>query len=501
MVDVVYDYLIIGSGAGGGTIAHRLAPTGKKILIIERGGFLPREKENWDPAAVFQQGRYDCGESWIDREGKEFVPGTHYFVGGNTKFYGAALLRLRERDFEEIEHYGGVSPAWPLKYRDFKPYYQEAEELYEVHGQRGEDPTEPLEERPYKYPAVSHEPSIQRIVAKLQGEGLRPFHLPIGVRLNEKRREKSLCIRCDTCDGFPCLADAKSDAHHICIAPSLNYPNVHLLTHTKALRLISEGEKIVEVEVESGGGLQRLRAKTFIVSCGAINSAALLLRSKIGNDLVGRNYMCHLNSAIVALSPHTNKVTFQKTIGLNDCYFGADDSKFPLGHIQLLGKVKAAMLAGDAPFFTPKFVLEAMADHAIGWWITSEDLPDPNNRVLVDALGRIHLHCQQKNGEAHRRLLEKLKGILNCTGHRIHHFPSSAYLAKKIPIAGVAHQVGTLRFGHDPKTSVLDLHCRVHDLENLYVVDGSFFPSAGAVNPALTIMANALRIGDHLKSV
>jgi choline dehydrogenase-like flavoprotein len=491
---MIYDAIIIGTGAGGGTIAHKLALAGLNILIIERGDFLPREKENWDPASVFQKGQYNCGETWIDQNGKPFEPGTHYFVGGNTKFYGAALLRLREKDFGEIETFGGKSPAWPLNYQDFKPYYQQAEELYEVHGARGEDPTEPPEERPYRFDAVSHEPNIARIAEKLKNEGLKPFHLPLGVRLDEKHRENSLCIRCDTCDGFPCLADAKSDAHHICITPILNLPNVKLLTKTKALKLISDGKQITEVETDRGS----FKAKTFIVSCGAINSAALLLRSKVANssDQVGRHYMCHNNSAIVALSPEKNPVIFQKTIGINDFYFGAEDSKYPLGHIQLLGKVKEGMLAADAPFFTPKFILDAMADHAIGWWITSEDLPDPNNRVLVKE-DQIHLHHFPTNMKAHQLLLKKLKQILKISGHRIH-FPNSAYLAKQIPIAGVAHQVGTLRFGHDPKQSVLDIHCKTHDLSNLYVVDGSFFPSSGAVNPALTIIANALRVGDHL---
>ncbi|PIS02979.1 MAG: dehydrogenase [Chlamydiae bacterium CG10_big_fil_rev_8_21_14_0_10_42_34] len=491
---MIFDAIIIGTGAGGGTMAHQLAHAGWNLLIIERGDFLPREKENWDAASVFQKGQYNCGETWIDQKGKPFEPGTHYFVGGNTKFYGAALLRLREKDFGEIEHYGGLSPAWPLKYQDFQPYYQKAEELFEVHGQRGEDPLEPPEKNPYPYPAVSHEPNIASIADKLKKEGLNPFHLPLGVRLNEKHKENSLCIRCDTCDGFPCLADAKSDAHHICINPILNLPNVKLLTKTKALKLIEKNGQITEVQTDQGN----FQAKTFIVSCGAINSAALLLRSNVANssDQVGRHYMCHNNSAIVALSKDKNPVIFQKTIGVNDFYFGADDSKYPLGHIQLLGKVKAGMLGADAPFFTPKFVLDWMADHAMGWWITSEDLPDPNNRVLIKD-DQIHLHHYPTNMEAHERLLKKLKHILSVSGHRIH-FPNSAYLAKQIPIAGVAHQVGTARFGHDPKTSVLDIHCRSHDINNLYVVDGSFFPSAGAVNPALTIIANALRVSDHL---
>ncbi|GAB4189149.1 MAG: GMC family oxidoreductase [Simkaniaceae bacterium] len=506
-----FDYIIIGSGAGGGTIAHKLAKTGRKILIIERGGFLPREIENWQARSVFVEGRYSPKEKWLDKDGKAFTPGTHYYVGGNTKFYGAALLRLREKDFGEIKHYGGTSPAWPLKYDDMKPYYMEAENLYEVHGERKADPTEPHEDRPYPFPAVSHEPIIQDIFEKLQKENLKPFHLPLGIRLNEKRPEVSLCVRCSTCDGYPCLVDAKSDSQHICLMPILKQENIHLLTNAQAMRLITDdsGHKVVAVEVKQDNEIKRLHAHTFIVSCGAINSAALFLRSKSSkhptglansSDLVGRNYMCHQNSAIVAISTQKNTTKFQKTIGLNDFYFGADDSDLPLGHIQLLGKVKEGMLKADAPPFTPKAVLKAMADHAIGWWITSEDLPDPDNRVLVDDQGRITLKYTPNNTEAHSRLLKKLKMILNFTGHKFH-FPNTAYLAKRIPVAGVAHQVGTMRFGNDPGTSVLDLSCKTHDLDNVYVVDGSFFPASGAVNPGLTIIANALRVGDILSSV
>lgn len=503
-----YDIIIIGSGAGGGTIAHELAPTGKEILIIERGGFLPREKENWDPAALFLKGRYNPDELWIDKKGNSFTPGTHYYVGGNTKFYGAALLRLREKDFEEVRHWEGTSPSWPLSYKDFQPYYLEAEKLYEVHGKRGADPTEPPEKAPYPFPAVSHEACIETIFNNLKKEGLSPFPLPLGIRINEKEKENSLCIRCNTCDGFPCLADAKSDAQHICINPALKHPNVHLLTHTKALRLIAgRSDRIEEVEVEKEREVKRLKAKLFIVSCGAINSAALLLRSKTdrfpqglanSSRKVGRRYMCHHNSAIVALSLKENPVIFQKTIGLNDYYFGAEDSKYPLGHIQLLGKVMPEMLQADAPLFAPSFATKWMANHAYGWWITSEDLPDEENRVVIDDQNRLHLLVDQKNKEAHRRLLIKLKTILKHAGCHYYHFPNAAYFSKKIPLAGVAHQVGTLCFGKDPKESVLDLYCRSHDHENLFVVDGSFFPSSGAVNPALTIIANAIRVGNYI---
>lgn len=503
-----FDYVIIGSGAGGGTIAHVLAKTGKKICILERGSFLPREIQNWEAKSVFVDGRYSPSEKWLDKKGKAFTPGTHYYVGGNTKFYGAALLRLRECDFGEVKHHGGVSPAWPLNYQDFKPYYLKAEELYEVHGDRGADPTEPKEEKPYPFPAVSHEPIIQDIYDKLQKENLTPFHLPLGIRLDEKHPETSKCVRCETCDGYPCLVDAKSDSQHICIMPILENENVQLMTGCYAARLIPDdsGNKIASVEVEKDGKTEKISAKTFIISCGAINSSALFLRSKSekhpqglanSSGLVGRNYMCHQNSAIVAMSAKKNTTKYQKTIGLNDFYHKGPDFDFPLGHIQLLGKVEADMLAGDAPFFTPSFVLKAMANHAIGWWITSEDLPDPENRVTVDDHGQITLHYQANNQEAHKRLLKELKKILNYTGHKFH-MPNTAYLAKRIPLAGVAHQVGTMRFGEDPKSSVLNKNCKAHDLDNVYVVDGSFFPSSGAVNPGLTIIANALRVGEHL---
>jgi len=498
-----YDFIIIGTGAGGGTIAHQLADSGKKILILERGDFLPNEKENWDASAVFKKGRYNPDETWKDKNGKEFTPGQHYFVGGNTKFYGAALLRLREKDFGEIKHYGGSSPAWPLSYQDFQPYYQRAEELYHVHGNRGEDPTEPPEKNPYPEPAVSHEPFVNEIVEGIQKEGLKPFHLPLGIRLKEDNKEKSLCVRCDTCDGFPCIVDAKSDAHRICIDPLLDNPNITLITKARALKLHTDdsGKKVTSVEVELEGKREHYEAETFIVSCGAINSARLLLASKLANssDQVGRNYMCHNNSAIVAIGRKKNPVSFQKTIGINDYYHNATDSELPLGHIQLLGKVKEGMLEADAPFFTPYQVLKGMADHAVGWWITSEDLPDPNNRVTIDEKENVTLSYTENNMEAHSRLYKKFKDILNMMGQHLFHFPSKAYLRKKIPIAGVAHQVGTLKFGNDPKTSVLDTNCKCHDLDNLYVVDGSFFPSAGAVNPALTIIANAIRVADHLK--
>jgi choline dehydrogenase-like flavoprotein len=502
-----YDIIIIGSGAGGGTLAHALAPTGKKILIIERGDFLKREKENWEAKAVFLENRYHTKEKWYDKEGKAFTPGMNYYVGGNTKVYGAALLRLRKEDFGEVKHYGGVSPAWPLSYEDFQPHYLAAEKLYSVHGKRGEDPTEPPENNPYPFEPISHEPYIQQLAGKIKELQLNPFHLPLGLLLNEKSRGNSPCIRCDTCDGFPCLVDGKADAHVTCILPALKYKNVTLLTNTKALRLLTDptGKKVMEVEVE---GDQRYQADTFVVSCGAINSAALFLRSKNekhphglanGSDQVGRNYMFHTNSVMISVSTTRNPTNYEKTMAINDYYFKAPDSELPLGHIQLLGNVKKEMLEEGAPAFTPGIALEYLADHSIGWWLTTEDLPDPDNRISLNAEGDIVLSYTPNNNEAHKRLLQKLKDILNHIGGHLHLFPNKVYLSQSVPIGGCAHQAGTLRFGKDPKTSVLDLNCKAHELDNLYAVDSSFFPSIGAVNPTLTIIANALRVAEKLR--
>ena len=504
-----YDVIIIGTGAGGGTLAHRLAPSGKRILLIERGGYLPREPENWDSREIFRKDRYLSDELWYDKDGEAFKPHQQYFVGGNTKFYGAILFRLRERDFGEVRHYGGVSPAWPISYQDLEPYYAEAERLYLVHGQAGEDPTEAPRSGPFPFPAVSHEPRIQQLSDDFEKTGHRPFHLPVGVDMNESDPEAGRCVRCDRFDGFPCLTDGKADAHVRCVRPALRHGNVTLLTHAKAEQIVTSasGRIVTEVVVDRGGAREVYRGHIVVVSCGAINSAALLLKS--ANDrhpqglanasgVVGRYYMAHINSGVIAISQSPNPTKFQKTLGINDYYWGADDSELPLGHIQMLGKSDRHILRAGGPWFAPGLALEYVARHAIDFWITTEDLPHPSNRVTVDRAGRIHLAKTYHNLEPHQRLLAKLKQLMGPLGCHDAAIPAWSILDKRIPLAGVAHQSGTVRFGADPQTSALDVNCRAHGVDNLYVVDTSFFPSSSAVNPALTAMANALRVGDHL---
>jgi len=512
-----FDVIIIGTGAGGGTLAWKLAPTGKRILLLERGDYVTREKDNWDPRAVNVEGKYQTKEVWRDRDGEELHPHTNYTVGGNTKFYGAALFRLRREDFGEIRHHGGISPAWPIRYDDLEPYYLQAERLYHVHGERGVDPTDPPASGPYPHPPVSHEPRIQQLSEDFASLGLRPFHVPLGVQLDETNARASKCIRCNTCDGFPCLVYAKSDAQVLCVDPALEHPNVTLLTNAYVERLetSASGTEVSGVVVRRGGTVESYSADVVVVSGGAINSAALLLRSADdkhprglanGSDVVGRHYMGHVNSVLMALSKCPNPTIFQKTLAVNDFYLGSKDWPYPMGHISFVGKLDGVTLKAGAPAIAPGFTLDMMAKHSLDFWLTSEDLPDPQNRVTLDGDGAIVLSYKPNNEEGHNRLIVALKGSMKqqrkcgVHGHDCHQglFARNLFLGQRIPLAGVAHQNGTIRFGHDPKTSALDVNCKAHEVDNLYVVDGSFFPSSAAVNPALTIMANALRVGDHL---
>jgi choline dehydrogenase-like flavoprotein len=507
-----YDIIIIGSGAGGGTLASHLAPSGKRILILERGGWLPREPENWSASEVFIANRYTSKDTWRDKNGNEFQPGVHYFVGGATKLYGAALYRLRKEDFGVLKHHDGISPAWPLGYEDFEPYYTKAEQMYHVHGARGEDPTEPPSSAPYPHPAVSHEPRIQKLADDLKRAGYHPFHSPCGIMLNEANRPYSQCVRCEDCDGFPCLVQAKSDAEVLGVRPALEHPNVTLLTDSQVLKLVTDptGKSVSEVLVDRGGKTESFRASLVVVSAGAANSARLLLMSANdkhpnglanGSDQVGRNYMYHNSQAVLAISKEPNPTKYQKTLGLNDFYFGMKDFEFPMGNIQMVGKSQGPMYKGEKPIeagLAPMFTLDMVAKHAVDFWLSTEDLPSPHNRVMINRDGQITLSYTPNNQEPKNRLYAKLKSMLNHLDMHEHLIPRNLYMKNEIDIGGVAHQSGTCRFGTDPATSVLDTNCKAHELDNLYVVDTSFFPSIGAVNPALTAMANALRVGDHL---
>ena len=508
-----FDIIVIGTGAGGGTLAHALAKAGRRVLILDRGPFLPREKQNWDTTSVFLKNRYHTDETWTDKNDKPVHPGTGYWVGGNTKVYGAALFRLRENDFGEVRHEGGLSPAWVVGYDEFEPFYTQAEQLYDVHGEAGLDPTEPRRSAPYPYEPLPDEPRMKAIRDAVAGQGLTPFPVPLGLKRNVKDPVRGACIRCDTCDGFPCLVHAKADSDINCVRPVMDLPNVRFEPQARVTRVLTNatGTEATGVEVMLGRDTSptTFTGDVVAVCCGAINSAALLLGSAtdahptgLGNrssDMIGRHFMFHNSDAMLALSTHRNEDSYMKTWGINDWYFKGPDADYPwpLGSIQPVGSFKAEMMRPEATVLAPHFTLEIAAAHAVPWWLMTEDLPDPNNRVELKD-GGIRLDYTPNNQTSFKRLSETWIATLKKAGHATATMGLSAYFKKTIQLEGVGHQNGTCRFGDDPKASVLDRDCQSHDVKNLYVVDGSFFPSCGAVNPSLTIIANALRVAEHL---
>ena len=504
-----YDIIIIGTGSGGGTIAYKLAPTGKRILILERGGFIPKEKENWDPHEVVTKGRYRPNEEWYDQDDKPFKPFIHYNVGGNSKMYGAALFRFRESDFKEVRHYGGVSPAWPFGYETLENYYEQAERLYSVHGKRGVDPSEPYAYAEYPLPPLTYEPLIKDLNAKLEQLGLQPFPLPMGVKLPQDYTKTEAPVILENFDGFPDPTDSKADGQVSALRPALKNNSVTLMTHAYVERLITgdSGKRVTQAIVIVNGEKIKFNADVFIVACGAVNSAALFLRSANetypnglanSSDQVGRNLMLHHNGCLVAFTKKKNDCVFQKSLGIADFYHKAGDSEFPLGEIQLMGRNDPDTILWLANDLFPGKTYSELKERTIDFWLTAEDLPSSENRVTLKNDGSIKIFYKRTNYTAYEKLKEKLKEIFIKLGNIDPDYKDTKWNGYDLDVSGMSHQNGTLRFGADPKTSVLNLNCRTHDLNNVYVLDASFFPSCGAFNPALTIAANALRVGDHL---
>jgi choline dehydrogenase-like flavoprotein len=498
-----YDIIIIGSGAGGGTLAHALADSPARLLILERGDFVPQEDENWSPDAVWKDRRYQTQERWLDARGREFRPYTHYFVGGNTKFWGSVLFRLRREDFHAVQHVDGVSPAWPVDYHTLAPFYDRAERVYCVHGAHAVDPTEPPR-GPFPCEPIPHAPRMSEIVDTLRQQGLHPFHLPLGIREG--------CVFCRTCNSFACKLHAKSEADVCCVRPAVERPNVNLWTGAYARRLLTNGSgsRVEAVEVEKDGETVRVESSIFIVSCGAVNSAALLLRSASdkhptglanASGLVGRRYMAHLATMLSGINFDVeNDIDFQKTVAVNDFYWGGPDTNYPLGQIQSQGRTHAVMAQFGGPAWSLPLTrrlqrrwFEWYVARSIDWLVMTEDLPLADNRVTVARNGLIQLTYRPSNMRAHKRLIAATKRMLKPTGLRFPVPPIS------LGTNNTTHQCGTIVFGTDPRESVLDPYCRAHDVENLFVVDASFFPSSAAVNPALTIAAQALRVADHIR--
>lgn len=489
------DLLIIGSGMGGSTFAHALAQKGIDILIVERGDFLPHEAQNWEAEAVFGQGRYRNAEQWLDRDNKSFSPGVFYYVGGNTKFYGAMLPRFREADFSEIKHAEGVAPGWPVTYAEMEPYYCKAEALYKVHGNENQDPTDPWRSEPYPWPGLKHDPALDRLEQAMRQDGLKPFAMPAAVDYGPDRG----CVLCSTCDGYPCMLDAKADAEMSALRPALQTKNVRILTRTKVDKLLTseDGLRVTSAVGTREGKAVRISAKRVALACGAVNSAALLFRSRnqyhphgLGNssDQLGRNYMVHNSTFMIAVDPRrTNNVRFQKTLAINDWYHAGTDNAFPLGNVQMLGKIREPMVTPMRPWL-PKTISRFITGHSVDLYLTSEDIPTQDNRVVFDEeRNSIKVFWTPNNLEAHKRLVEKTSAVMRKAGYPF-------VLTERMGIATNSHQCGTAVMGNDPLKSVLDRNCKMHDLDNVWIVDSSSFPSSAAVNPALTIAANALRV-------
>lgn len=494
-----YDVVIIGSGVGGGGVALSLADTGARILILERGKRLPKEPQNTDAEAVFVERRYRAKEKWMDGDGKEFIPGQFYQVGGHTKLYGTAMYRLRESDFQAVEHEDGVSPQWPIRYIDLEPFYAQAEQIFGVHGESGLDPTEPPRSSGYPYPAIPHEPLIAQLADQLKQQGLRPFHMPSAIDLQDGGR----CIRCGTCDAFPCALDAKGDAETRLIDPALRHSNVTLQTGCLVNRLITddEGKQIIGVEFEHEGQTHTVHADLFVLSAGAINSALLLQRSADSknpsglansSDCVGRYYMNHNTSCLMGMMPFTiNDTRFTKTLGVNDFYNATSDYPFPMGHIQMLGNIQEPMIRSAVPAM-PRWAGRLMSRHSVDWLVMSEDLPHHLSTVRPLPDGGVQLNWHRTNTATHARFVDKTKQLLKRIGF-------TAVLSRPFGIETPSHQCGTVRMGLEPESAALDPWCRAYDHPNLFVVDASFFPSSAALNPALTVAAQSLRVGTYLR--
>ena len=486
------DIIIIGSGMGGATLAAALAPTGRKILILERGQRLEPSPEARDPDAIFGRGHFRPKETWLDGQGKAFNPGNYYHAGGNSKFYGAVLMRYRAEDFAPLRHMGGTTPGWPLSYDDLEPDYQAAEALYQVRGTLGEDPTEPRHSGSYSFPPVPDEPAVADLRARLKRLGLHPGSLSLGVDI-----DRWLAHGRTPWDAFPDTCGGKMDAETVGLANALQHPNVTLRTGAKVVRLVAAGDRITQVHLEGG---ESLTAPLIVLAAGAVMSTVLLLSSADAanprglanrSDQVGRNFMNHNISAILALHPfRTNDMVYQKTILLNDFYLTGGPNGEPLGNMQMLGKISGPILASDTPFPLP--IANWIARRSLDMIAMSEDLPNPASRVTLNG-DQVVLDWRRSNWEAHLALVARLRKVIRRAGYPV-------VLSRAFDRRTPSHQCGTARMGADPAASVVDAFCRCHDLKNLFITDASVLPTSAAVNPALTIAALALRTARHISA-
>lgn len=484
------DIVIIGSGMGGATLAAGLAPSGASIVVLERGYRIPDSAPARDPWRIYTNSAFRSRETWLDEQERLFEPGNYYNVGGNSKLYGAVLIRYREEDFEDIEHHDGVSPAWPFRYGELAPWYDVAEQLYNVRGDADSDATEPRHDAPYPFPPVPDEPAIRRVRERLRKAGVHPFSLPLGVDI-----DRWLAAGETGWDGYPDQRCGKMDAETCGLAAALTHNNVELVSGARVtgLKVGTDNRRISEISYEKDGVEHLMRPRIVALCAGAVQSAVLLLESGIANssDYVGRCFMNHNATAAIAVDPRfRNDAVYQKTFGVNDWYLSDGNGGKPLGNVQLLGRVTPDILKIQVPHL-PMIAARWISGHAIDLYLISEDLPDPQNRIVLKN-GNIQLIWRRTNMAAHEKLLAKTKQTLRAAGFPI---VLSRLFDGRVP----SHQCGTVRLGDDPGTSVLDPQCRSWDHPNLFVTDAGALPTSAAVNPALTVAALSLRAAETIK--
>lgn len=498
MSDLTADIVIIGSGIGGATLASAVAGSGARVLVLERGQHLPDTPEARDDRAIFERGFYRSSEEWIGTDGERFLPGNYYYVGGNSKFYGAVMYRYRAEDFEPRPHMDGASPGWPLRYDEMAPWYDRAEALFRVRGAAGQDPTDPPRSGPFPYPPVPDEPALRQVRDRLRRAGVTPSSLPLAIDI------QAWLARGQTgWDAFPNTGGAgKIDSEVGPLAAALRHPNVSLLTGAQVLRLETDagGQTVTAALIRRNGREERITARHFVVAAGAVQTAALLLRSASaahpaglanGSDQVGRNFMNHNTSALIAIDPRLkNDSVYQKTLCFNDFYNHDAGTGAPLGNVQLLGRITGNILKAQVPAL-PRPLARLIADRAFGWFLTSEDLPNPESRVMVQGED-IVVAWQRSNMRAHETLIARTRAVMKRAGFPI-------VLVRTFGRKTTSHQCGTARLGADAATSVVDRDCRSHQVANLWITDASVLPTSAAVNPALTIAALALKAGAALQ--
>lgn len=492
------DLIIVGSGVGGATLASALAPSGLKIIVLEKGERILPTPEARDDVAIFQRGHFAPTEKWMGSDGTPFVAGNYYAVGGNSKFYGAVMYRYREKDFMPRAHLQGSSPGWPMSYADLEPWYGKAETLFKVRGTTKEDPSEPVHSNGYTYPPVPDEPVMRKVRDRLKRAGAHPSSLPLAIDIEQWLAEGKTGW-----DAFPNTGKGKIDAESGPLADALSHQNVQLITRAEVLTLETDasGDRVVAAIVSMNGRVQRLTARAFAIAAGAIQSAALLLRSANdahptglanGSDQLGRNFMNHNSSAMLTIDPRLkNTSIYQKTLSFNDFYDADPETGYPLGNVQGLGRITAPILKANMPIL-PMPLARILSAYAFGWFLQSEDLPNPESRVMVKD-GKIVMHWQRSNMAAHETLIARTKAVMKRAGFPI-------VLVHTFGRKTTSHQCGTARLGTNPTQSVVNTDLSAHQIKNLWITDASVLPTSAAVNPALTVAALVLRSAQSVKT-